>query len=75
MAEAILKGRGAWFFCLPLPRPDLNPDEMAFPKLKVHLPRIKTRNTGALWRARSEISAASTFARNAGIMSNGTRYL
>ncbi|WEJ99284.1 MAG: hypothetical protein P0Y59_20490 [Candidatus Sphingomonas phytovorans] len=51
MAEPILKGHGAWLVCLPLYRSDLNPDEMAFPKLKAHLPRIKTRGIGAMARA------------------------
>ena len=50
-AAAILKARGAWFLYLPPYSPDLNPIEMAFAKLKVHLRKTKARTVDALWQA------------------------
>jgi transposase len=39
-SKTTLEQRGAWFLFLPPDSPDLNPIEMAFAKLKVHLRRI-----------------------------------
>jgi transposase len=54
-AQAILKERGAWLLFLPPYSPDLNPIEMAFAKLKVHLRRVGARTIDALWRAVGDI--------------------
>ena len=54
-ATAALKARGAWFLFLPAYSPDLNPIEMAFAKLKVHLRRARARTYDALWRAVGDI--------------------
>lgn len=50
-AGAILKELGAWFLFLPPYSPGLNPIEMAFSKLKAHLPRIGARTIDDLWKA------------------------
>ena len=50
-AESILRAKGAWFLFLPPYRPDLNPIEMAFSKLKAHLRKTKARTIDELWKA------------------------
>jgi len=52
-----LKTRGAWFLFLPQYSPDLNPIEMAFPKLKAHLRGAAARTFEALWAALGDICA------------------
>lgn len=54
-AAACLKEKGAWFLFLPPYSPDLNPIEMAFSKLKVHLRKARARTFDALWRAIGDI--------------------
>jgi transposase len=54
-AEAAIKARGAWMLFLPPYSPDLNPIEMAFPKLKANLRanlRARAiRTIEGLWKA------------------------
>jgi transposase len=49
--------QGAWLLSLPPYRPDLNPIEMAFAKLKALLRAKAVRTFDALWRAIGEICA------------------
>ena len=41
-AKKALRERGAWFLFLPPYSPDLNPVEMAFPKLRAYLRKART---------------------------------
>ena len=50
-----LKAHGCWFLFLPACSPDLNPIEMAFPKLKAHLRRIGARTFDQLIEAIGDI--------------------
>ncbi len=50
-AAETLKTTGAWFLFLPPYSPDLNPIEMAFPKLKAHLRAAEARTYDTLWKA------------------------
>lgn len=43
-AAKALREHGCWFLYLPPYSPDLNPNEMAFSKLKTHLRRIRARS-------------------------------
>jgi len=52
---ASLKDRHCWFLFLPPYSPDLNPIEMAFPKLKAHLKRIGARTFNVLLKAIGDI--------------------
>lgn len=54
-AEAALRAHGCWFLYLPLYRPDLNPIEQAFSKMKAHLRRIGARSFSDLFAAIGEI--------------------
>ena len=54
-AEAAVRARGAWMLFLPQYSPDLNPIEMAFSKLKVHLRKIAARTFDALIAAIGDI--------------------
>ena len=47
--------KGAWMLFLPPYRPDLNPIEMAFSKLKSHLRARAARTIDALWDAIGDI--------------------
>lgn len=53
-ARCLAEG-GAWFLFLPAYSPDLNPIEMAFAKLKVHLRRSAAKALDALWKAVGDI--------------------
>ena len=48
-AEAALRDHGCWFLFLPPHRPDLNPSEMTFSKLKAQLRRISARSFARLF--------------------------
>jgi transposase len=50
-----MREAGCWFLCLPPYSPDLNPIEMAFSKLKVHLRRIGARTFTDMFHALTEI--------------------
>jgi len=50
-ASDVLKSVGAWFLFLPPYSPDLNPIEMAFAKLKVHIRKAAARTYDDLWKA------------------------
>ena len=50
-AAAMLKNIGAWFLPLPPYRPDLNPIEMAFAKLKTLIRKAAARSYQTLWQA------------------------
>lgn len=50
-AQACLKAQGNWLLFLPPYRPDLNPIEMAYAKLKAHLRRLKARTFEALFQS------------------------
>ena len=67
-ATRMLKAHGCHFLFLPACSPDLNPIEMAFPKLKAHLRRIGARTFDQLIEpsAKSAISSRRT---NAGTSS------
>ena len=54
-ATRMLKAHGCHFLFLPACSPDLNPIEMAFPKLKAHLRRIGARTFDQLIEAIGEI--------------------
>ena len=54
-AENAVRERGAWMLFLPPYSPDLNPIEMAFSKLKAHLPKTGARTIDALWKATGKI--------------------
>ena len=54
-AKQIMEEAGCWFMFLPAYSPDLNPIEMAFPKLKAHLRRIGARTIEDLNNAIAEI--------------------
>jgi transposase len=56
----LFSNSGAWFLFLPPYSPDLNPIEMAFAKLKVHLRRLRARTIDALWRAIGDICSLFT---------------
>ena len=45
-----MKG-GAWLLFLPPYSPDFNPIELAFPKFKAHIKRLKPRTVDELWKA------------------------
>lgn len=53
-AEALAQ-QGAFFLFLPKYSPDLNPIEMAFAKLKMHLRKAAARTYDELWRAIGDI--------------------
>ena len=53
--RGLIEARGAALLFLPPYSPDLNPIEMAFPKLKAHLRRIGARTIDHLWRAVADI--------------------
>ena len=55
VAEQAIRAKGAWILFLPPYSPDLNPIEMAFAKLKVHLRRRAIRTIDALWQAIGQI--------------------
>ena len=59
-AEALLREHRYWFLFLPLNSPDLNPIEMAFSKLKVHLRRIGAQSFTSLFQNLSEICGLYT---------------
>ncbi len=50
-AAAAMRAVGAWLLFLPPYSPDLNPIEMAFPKLKALIRRAAARTYDELWRA------------------------
>lgn len=50
-AQRALATRVAWFLYLPKYSPDLNPIELAFPKLKAHLRKAAARTYDDLWKA------------------------
>jgi transposase len=54
-AAECLKKVGAWFLFLPAYRPDLNPIEMAFSKLKAHLRAANARTFDTLVTALEDI--------------------
>ena len=54
-ATRMLKAHGCHFLFLPACSPDLNPIEMAFPKLKAHLRRIGARTFDQFIKAIGEI--------------------
>ena len=54
-ATRMLKAHGCHFLFLPACSPDLNPIEMAFPKLKAQLRRIGARTFDQLIKAIGEI--------------------
>ena len=54
VAQAFLKALGNWLVFLPPYSPDLNPNEMAFSKLKAHLRRMKTRTSDTLFETVAE---------------------
>ena len=54
-ATRMLKAHGCCFLFLPACSPDLNPIEMAFPKLKAHLRRIGARTFDQLIEAIGDI--------------------
>ena len=54
-AAQCLKQHGAWFLFLPAYRPDLNPIEQAFAKIKAHLRKAEARTFDALWRTLGDI--------------------
>jgi transposase len=54
VAQAYLKALGNWLVFLPPYSPDLNPIEMAFSKLKAHLPRMKARTFDTLFETVAE---------------------
>ena len=54
VAQAYLKAQGNWLVFLPPYSPDLNPIEMAFSKLKAHLPRMKARTFDTLFETVAE---------------------
>lgn len=54
-AAATLRRYKSWFLYLPPYRPDLNPIEQAFSKLKAHLKRIGARTFTDLFDALGEI--------------------
>jgi transposase len=55
VAEKAIRDKGAWVLFLPPYRPDLNPIEMAFAKLKAHLRAKAVRTIDALWKAIGKI--------------------
>ena len=55
IAENAIRKRGAWVLFLPPYSPDLNPIEMAFAKLKAHLPARGVRTIHELWKAIGQI--------------------
>jgi transposase len=59
-AAAVLKARGCWLLFLPPYSPDLNPIEMAFAKLKVHLRRLEARSFERVVEALGSICALFT---------------
>lgn len=54
-AAKAMSEAGCWFLFLPPHRPDLNPIEMAFTKLKAHLRRIGARTFTDMFSALAEI--------------------
>ena len=54
-ATRMLEAHGCHFLFLPACSPDLNPIEMAFPKLKAHLRRIGARTFDQLIEAIGDI--------------------
>jgi transposase len=54
-AEQAIRERGAWLMFPPPYRPDLNPIEMAFAKLKAHLRAMAMRTIDQLWKAIGQI--------------------
>ena len=54
VAQAFLKAQGNWLVFLPPYSPDLNPNEMAFSKLKAHLRRMKARTFDTLFETVAE---------------------
>ena len=50
-AQEFLKAQGNWILFLTPYSPDLNPIEMAYSKLKVHLRRLKARTFDALFQS------------------------
>lgn len=54
-AAECLRKIGAWFLFLPAYRPDLNPSEMAFAKLKAHLRAANARTFDTLATAIGDI--------------------
>lgn len=50
-----MREAGCWFLFLPPYSPDLNPIEMAFSKLKVHLRRIGARSFTGIFDTIAEI--------------------
>ena len=67
-AAKAMRDAGCWFLFMPLYSPDLNPIEMAFSKLKVHLRRIGARTFTDMFHALTK-TATSTRPRNAGTTS------
>lgn len=59
-AEKLIRERGAWMLFLPPYSPDLNPIEMAFSKLKVHLRAKAARTIDDLWKAIGNICSLFT---------------
>jgi transposase len=54
-AERAIRAGGAWLLFLPAYSPDLNPIEMAFSKLKVHVRARAARTIDDLWQAVGDI--------------------
>ena len=55
VATKAMRDAGCWFLFLPPYSPDLNPIEMAFPKLKAHLRRIGARTFTDMFGAIAQI--------------------
>ena len=48
-ARRAVERRGAWLLFLPPCSPDFNPMELAFPKFKAHMKRLKPHTLDDLW--------------------------
>jgi transposase len=58
-AQDILKAQGGWMLSLPPYDPDLYPIELAYPRLKAHLRRLKACTFDALFQSMPKAAISS----------------